>query len=440
MSFQGTSENRLGKFERSLDHGATRQAKAEELLAEFQQVLESAGYGPSTTPSASISPTSASTAEPRKSADIGRAAGEAVASADGSRNRGPTGRSETGHHQRDPIRRETRLRSRRWKLAAAGLALGFVAVTGAGLALMLSAPARVTPRAEVLAGGQSNLPPPVAEPAATSSGVGDPAAKDSPRPEVAERPSSSIQPPPGEPAATSGDVGDPAVWDGPRPDHAQAGGSDAANDGKESTAKTLAPFEAQRPADVFKAMALSTSTDAPAPAGASSASQSPPPDPVRTGSVAPEGKPNSATPSNSAGPASPSRTLMPHEKAAAAGAVRADSGRPPAAKMDSSTRPAANRTQAKKIAAKTEKAKAEATAEPAHPPLRTAPPERTEEPPAAQATVDPAASAAPSSSASTAPASFAAQSVGQLTHAFGYLTHLPAALVERVAGSNPEAK
>ena len=67
-------------------------------------------------------------------------------------------------------------------------------------------------------------------------------------------------------------------------------------------------------------------------------------------------------------------------------------------------------------------------------PISPEQPEKTVKSPAAQAATDPVA-AAP-----TAPTTFAAQSVGQLTHAFAYLTHLPVALIQHATDPNTEPK
>ncbi len=64
-------------------------------------------------------------------------------------------------------------------------------------------------------------------------------------------------------------------------------------------------------------------------------------------------------------------------------------------------------------------------------------PEKAVKSPAAQAATDPVA-AAPT--APTTPTTFAAQTVGQLTHAFAYLTHLPVALIQHATDPNAEAK
>ena len=69
-------------------------------------------------------------------------------------------------------------------------------------------------------------------------------------------------------------------------------------------------------------------------------------------------------------------------------------------------------------------------------PLSPVQPEIAVKSPAAQTATDPVAA---TPTASTTPTTFAAQSVGQLTHAFVYLTHLPVALIQRATDPNAEA-
>jgi hypothetical protein len=70
-------------------------------------------------------------------------------------------------------------------------------------------------------------------------------------------------------------------------------------------------------------------------------------------------------------------------------------------------------------------------------PLSPEQPEKTVKSPAAQAATDPVA-AVPT--APTTPITFAAQSVGQLRHAFVYLTQLPEALIQHATDPNTESK
>ena len=299
--------------------------------------------------------------------------------------------AEQGHHGLTG----TRLRSRRSTLVVSAIALGVAAIAGAGLALMPSAPAPKTSLSEAPAPAQSNARPPVGE----SDGV-------------------------------SRDVNVPVLKDGPDPDHAQVGRPDVDVTG--SSAKPSAPFEVQRPGDNSTPAAPPAGAPSPAaPAvGASTASQAPRPDPAVSGPVKPTDTPAATTPPASAEPTTPIKAPRPHDSAARTAGVGADSARPP-------TRPGAGKAPAQKIVAKGEKAKAGAAAGTPYPPRRLAQPKKAVEAATAEATPAPA-DAGPIAPAP--PASFAAQSVGQITHAFDYLTHLPAALIHNSAAPSPEAK
>ncbi|MGO9417815.1 MAG: hypothetical protein ACLP25_00565, partial [Roseiarcus sp.] len=104
-----------------------------------------------------------------------------------------------------------------------------------------------------------------------------------------------------------------------------------------------------------------------------------------------------------------------------------------------SATPNASKKSVRKIVAKSGKATAGAMAEAPKQPLSPEQPEKTVKLPAAQeAATDPVA-AAPTAPPTT-PITFAAQSVGQLTHAFAYLTHLPVTLIQHATDPNTEAK
>jgi hypothetical protein len=65
-------------------------------------------------------------------------------------------------------------------------------------------------------------------------------------------------------------------------------------------------------------------------------------------------------------------------------------------------------------------------------------PEKAMKSPTARAATDPAATD-PVAAAPTTPTAFAAQSVSRLTHAFVYLSHLPAALIQHPTDTNTQA-
>jgi hypothetical protein len=131
---------------------------------------------------------------------------------------------------------------------------------------------------------------------------------------------------------------------------------------------------------------------------------------------------------------SPGETPRPHPEAAVTAGIKVDSARPPATKIDLSTTPRASKNSVRKTVAKSGKATAGAAAEAPKQPLSPVQPEKTVKLPTAQAATDPVA-AAP-----TTPTTFAAQSVGQLTHALVYLTRFPVALIQHATDPNTEGQ
>ena len=130
----------------------------------------------------SASPSTA--AEPQQSTDFDKAHDSADdLRADGSLQRRPADLRDTYGQHRDLTREVTHLRSRRWRLAASGLALGFAALAGAGLALKPAAPGSKSPLSVFPVRAQSNVQPPSGESVVASSDVGDPLMKDSPLPD-----------------------------------------------------------------------------------------------------------------------------------------------------------------------------------------------------------------------------------------------------------------
>ncbi len=407
MSSQRTEENRQEECKRRLGAGTTRQANAEELLSELKRLLESSGRPPfapqPSSPFASIVATSPSTAgEPHRSKDFDKTHDSAEdLSADGSLKRRPPDQSDTcGRHQ-DLTKEVTHLRSRRWKLAASGLALGFAALAGAGLALKPAALGSKSSLSVVPMQAQSDVQPPSAGSVVASSGTGGLLMKDS-----------------------------------APPDHMQVGSAEAGINAKESTPKMSAAIDAQQPAEDPNAVAVGTAADTPALASAaagsaSTASQAAGLEPVRNVLVRPDRTPSARISTNST---SLSETSKPHTEAASTAGIKVDSSKSSATKINLSATPNASKKSIRKIVATSRMATAKAMADAPKQPLSPVQPEKTANSPTALAVTDPVA-AAP-----TAPTTFAAQSVGQLTHAFVYLMHLPVALIQHVSDPNAEAK
>src|SRR5260370_19793870 len=412
MSSQRTGENRREEYERRLSAGTTPLANAEELLSELKRLLESSGRPPfapqPSSPSASIVSASPSTAvEPQQSAGYDKAHDSAHdLRADGSLKRRPADLRDTYGQHRDLTREVTHLHSRRWRLAASGLALGFAALAGAGLALKPAAPGSKSPLSVVPMQAQSNVQPPSAESVVASS-----------------------------------DIGGPLMKDSALPDHMQVDSTEAGINAQESTPKTSAAIDAQRPAEGPNTVAVATTAATPALASAAAgsaltASQTAGLEPVRSVVVRPEGTPLARISTNSADSTSPGETPRPHTEAAATAGIKVESARPPATKIDLSATPNASKKSVRKTVAKSGKATAGAMAEAPKQPLSPVQPEKTVKSPTAQAATDPVAA---TPTAPTTPTTFAAPSVGQLTHALVYLTHLPVALIQHATDPNTQA-
>jgi len=414
MSSQRTGENRQEEYERRLSAGTTRLANAEELLSELKRLLESSGRPPfapqPSSPSASI--VSASTliaAEPQQSTDFDKAHDSADdLRVDGSLKRRPADLRDTYAQHRDLTREVTHLRSRRWRLAASGLALGFAALAGAALALKPAAPGPKSPSSVVPMRAQSDVQPLGAESVVASS-----------------------------------DVGGPLMKDGALPDHMQVGSAETGIEAQESTPRTSAAIDAQRPAEgPPRTVAVATTAATPALASvaagsALAASQTAGLEPVRSVVVSPDGTPIARISTNSADSTSPGETPRPHTEAAPTAGIKVESARPPATKIDFSAAPNASKKSVRRTVAKSGKATAGAMAEAPKQPLSPAQPEKTMTSPTAQAATDPVAA---TPTVPTTPTTFAAQSVGQLTHALAYLTHLPVALIQHATDPNTEAR
>jgi len=411
MISQRTGEERQVEYDRSLGAGTTRQVNAEEMLSELKRLLESSGHPPFTSqpssPSASIvsmSPSAA--AEPQQSTDFDKAhesAGDL--SADGSLKRRPADLRDTLDQHQDLTGEVTRLLSRRWRLAA--LALGFTALAGASLALKPAAPGSKSPLSIVPMQVQSNVQASSAESIAASS-----------------------------------DVGGPPMKDSALPDHMQVGSTEAGINAQESTPKTPAAIDAQQPGEGPDALAVATTPDTPALASAAAGSalttlQAAGLEPVPSGLVGPDGTPIARISTHSADSTPQGETPRPHTEAATMAGIKVESAKPPAKKIDLSATPNAGKKSVRKTVAKSGKATTEAMAETPKQPLSPVQPEKAVKSPAAQAATDLVA-AAPT--APTTPTTFAAQTVGQLTHAFVYLTHLPVALIQHATDPNAEAK
>ena len=380
MSSEWSGKNRQEQKGRRLQADASRQANAEEMLAELKRLLESAERPPFGSQRSMSSGLTAG--EPQQTMGFSAEALD------------PYGR------QQDPTDRSTPLGSRRLRLAASGVALGLAALAVAGLALKLAAPSPKSP-----------LP---VEPAQAQSPVK-----------------------PGAELGVGSSAGGPLVKFGAPPDSVHGAGAEAGSSAAASTPGTPASIDPQAPAVDPHAAAGATMADTPAPASSPARNAltdlpAASPEPAPSVSSGPDRTPIVAPSVNSPKSKLLSEAPKPPAAATKTAGVKGTSAKPPSMKVSATAN--AGKAPAKKVEPKSGKAAAGAIAEGPKRALAPLPPEKPAESSAAQAATEPVA-AAP-----TPPPTFAAQSVGQLTHALGYLTHLPAELLQHVRDPNTEPK
>jgi len=386
-----------------------RQVNAEDMLAELKQALESSTRAPNAPPpSASTAPKSSSPDRESRWSQIDRGSGRpAKANADKS------------------IRQPTDLQkspwpsSRRWKLTAGGLALAGVAAVCASFVLMNKAPdlAEREPSVaatESLATSQNEQ---TLEPA-SAPGSAVPAFTPAPLSQAAALVASHRIGPDGEPIATAPST--PAAPDS-TPPVAEAPKTAAPSAALEAIRPNGPPIATAPPSpaphDSTPPMAEASKTAAP-----SAASQM----------IKPDRAPIATAPSTAASTASAPLAETPKPNATRTASVSNESAGPSAPKIDSKKKPSGKPSL--------QKSRTSANA-PAKPP---APPERQSSEPAPPKEAEKSPLPAQDTGSPTAPAPVKTTSVQQrvadgMTHAFGYLMHLPGALIPHLGGPNPEA-
>lgn len=399
--------------------GPKRQVNTEEMLAELKRVVESSTRAPGAPASASTAGKSAfPNAESRRSQIGEGSARPGKANADE-----PDGR--TAHLQRSTTRRAPS-----WKLTIAALALAGAAAVGAGLAFMNQA--AVPPRNELPLAATDKLARPQDEPILKSSSNGVAPARG--KAEIAPHPASSdLESAP--PAFTSAPPDMGAV-----PVASQVIGPDGA---PLATSPTT-PSQTGAPKPVAPAAPQNAKPNgaplASAPPTQASADKTPPPTETPKPAAAlqtakPDEAPVARAPSTpaSAGKAPP-LAETPKPIAAPAASVSNESAERSEPKNDGKKKPA------EKPSPQKPRRSAKASAK------SVAPPERRSTEPAApkEAERSPEPSQGAGNPTALAPAPAPAPSVPQrfangVTGAFGYLIHLPGALVPHLGGSNPDA-
>ena len=431
-----------------------RQVNAEEMLAELKRVLESSARAPDAPPpSASAVPKSCSPGRVGWRSQIDKGSDWPVNPNAVSSVEPATARQKL-----------TRPSFRSWKLAAAGLALAGVAAVFASLALMSKAPN--LPTHQLAADAKEGLVRPQDEPILKPSTDSGPLMEDSrplaplqagaleTRPDAGAAPANSASAPAqvdaSHPASSGAESAPPAFVLAPPnlgavpvptqmigPDGAPiatAPPTPASSDSAPlaETPKTAAPPAASqgiRPDGAPIATAPPTTASSDSAPLAETPKTAAPPAASQEG-IRPDGAPVTAAPPTPASNDSAPLAQTPKPKATPAASMSNDSAAPSTREIDSRKKPPGRPSLQKPHQSAKTAAKAVAQPERREP----APPKEAERSPEpAQGAVNP-----------TALAPVAVPTVQQrfadgMTHAFGYLVHLPGALVQHLGGPNADA-
>jgi hypothetical protein len=425
-----------------------RQVNAEEMLAELKRVVESSTPAPNAPPpSAPTAPKSSYPGRETWRPQIDKGSDRLVKpSAD--RSIGPP----TG------LQKSTERSSRRWKLRAGGLALAVAATIGASFALMNKAqdPLEREPSVAGTEGGARPRNEQTLEPS-SSPGSATPAFTPAPLNQAATLVAAHRIGPDGAPIATAPSA--PGSTDSARP--------------LSEAAKTVTPPAASqttRPDQLSIATAPSSPAspsstpplaEAPITAAPSATSQAIRPDepPIATAPSSPA-SPNPTPPlaaaPKTAGPSAASQAIKPDERpiatapsapASTHSAGLAERSKPSATPTASASNEAAEPSKPKadakkKLPGKPSVQKSRASANASAKPTAQAERQSTEpaQPKEAERSPHPAQDTGSPAAVAPVPAPSVQQRVADgMTQAFGYLMHLPGALVPHLDGPNPDA-
>jgi hypothetical protein len=423
-----------------------RQVNAEDMLAELKRIVESSTHAPD----AQI-PSSASTVSKPNPPDWGssRLQSGRPAKANVDKSIGP----------RTDLPKSSRSSSRPWKWIAGGLTLAGAAAICVSFALMNKAPdlpereppvatteSQVRPQNETTlepsapsrSAAPEFTPPPPNQPATlvASHRIGRDGAPIATAPSGAASPDSA--PPLAEaPKTEAPSVASPAI----RPDAARTATAPPSPASRDSSPPLAEAPKTETPSIASQAIrpdAAPTATAPPGPASAPSTPRLAEAPKTATPSAAsqairPAGPPIAPAPPNPASTASAPVPEPPKPSATRTASVSDESAEPSTPKIDSKKKPPVKPPMQKPH--KTANAPAKPDAEAERRPAEPAPPKEAEKSP------QPAQEDAGSR---TALAPVKTTSVQQrvadgVTHAFGYLVHLPGALVPHFGGPNPDA-
>jgi hypothetical protein len=421
-----------------------RQVNAEEMLAELKRALESSTRAPNVPPpSPSTAPKSGSSDRKSSRSQIDRGSDQPVRANAGS-SIGP----------RTDLQKSTRPSSRRWKLTAGGLALAGVAAVCASFVFLNKAPDLAERQPSVAATEGLARPqneqtlepssaPEAAAPAFTPGPLNQAAAL-----VAAHRIGPDGAPIPAAPSAPALPASTPPLTEAPKTAAPSAASQAIRPDGAPIATSPSTPASAPPLAGAPKTAAPSAASQAIRPAGAPIASApSIPPSPASSPPLAeapktaapsaasqairPAGAPIATAPSSAASTASAPLAETPKPNATRTASVSNES-EPSTAKIDSKKKPAVKPPPQRPH--KTANAPAKPPPPPERQPTEPAPPKEAEKSP------EPAQVAGSPTAAPPVKTTSVQQRVADgVTHAFGYLIHLPGALVPHFGGPNPDA-
>ena len=399
---------------------AKRQVNAEELLAELKRALESSTHAPGAPPSASTAPKSNSPSRKKQRSHWGI---DPPVEANADKSIKP----------RTDLAKSTRPSSRRRKLTTGGLALGGVAAFFAGAVLMnevLNRPAHE------FSFGPTGSPvrPPNQETSRLPSSPRAPMedsreAAPSQAAVLGMRPDASTAPANGDSAPAQG-----------KPEN---GAPNLATSGLETGAPAFGPATPNQAAALVTShriapdgAPIATAPSAPAsPDSASPPAQTPktPAPSAVSQAIKPDGPSIATALSTPASTASaPPVAQAPKSNAPRTASVSSESAAPSTPKIDSKKKPLERPSVQKP--AKSAKAPAKSVVQAERQSTEPAPPKEAEKSP------QPAqAAGSPTALAPVKTTSVQQQVADGVTHAFGYLVHLPGSLIPHLGGPNPDA-
>jgi hypothetical protein len=398
-----------------------QQVNAEEMLAELRWVLESSTRAPN------APPPSASTVS--KSSSPGRESWRSQI--DKGSDRPAKANADKSIGPRTDLQKSTRLSSRSWKLLAGGLALAGAATICASFALMNKAPD--LPQREPSVAATESLVRPQNEQTLEPSSSPHAPIQDSPQ--AAPLQAGNLETPPD--ASTAPATGGSFPAGG----KAEADAPHLASFGLESAAPAFTPAPLNQPAALVAShrigpdgAPIATTPSSPASTDSAHPAETPNPAaaPAASQMIKPDGAPiRTAAPTPASTDLAP-LTETPKPNATATASVPNESAGPSTPKIDSKKKPPGKTSLQKPR--KSAKASAKSVVQAERQSTEPAPPKEAERSPQpAQGAGNPAVVAPVA--APTVQQRFA----DGMTHAFGYLMHLPGALVPHLGGPNADA-